>query len=75
MIKVANARAICSSSVKNYHVYDRCYVTGSNDVMRLYLFVMVHDVRTTIGFNISHSDHWQFYLPTHNRVLVHLRIY
>ena len=33
------------ATVKNYHVCDRCYVTGSQDVVRIILFVVIHGVR------------------------------
>ena len=45
MIDMATVKANCSPGVENYHVCDRCYVTGRQDVIRLILFVVVHDVR------------------------------
>ena len=45
MIDVANVKANCSPGVENYHVCDICYVTGSQDVIRLILFVEIHVVR------------------------------
>ena len=31
MLARAGVEAMCSSSVLNYHICDRCYVTGSQD--------------------------------------------
>ena len=45
MIDVAAFKANCSPGVENYHVYERSYVTGSQDVIRLILFVVVHGDR------------------------------
>ena len=44
MIDMATVKANCSSGVENYHVSDRFYVTGKQDVIRLILFVVVHSV-------------------------------
>ena len=44
-IGVADVTAKCSSGVKNYHVCDICYVTGTQDVIRMILFIVVHGVR------------------------------
>ena len=45
MIDVTTVTANCNAGVKDYHVCDRCYFTGSQDVVRLILFVVVHGAR------------------------------
>ena len=41
MITVAAVKANSSPDVEDYHICDSCYVTGSQDVIRLILFVAV----------------------------------
>ena len=41
MISVAVVKANSSPDVEDYHFCDRCYITGSQDVIRLILFVVV----------------------------------
>ena len=45
MIDVVAVKANCRSGAEKCHVCGRCYVTGSQDVKRLILFVVVHGVR------------------------------
>ena len=45
MIDVAAIKANCSSGIENYHLCDRCYATGSHDVIRLVFYVVAHAVR------------------------------
>ena len=35
IIDMATAIAKCNPGVENYHVYDRCYIIGSQDVGKL----------------------------------------
>ena len=41
MLSVAVVNANSSPDVVGYHVCDRCYVTGNQDVIRLILFLVV----------------------------------
>ena len=39
MIDVAAVTVNCGPGVENYHVSDRCYVTGNHNVIRLILLL------------------------------------
>ena len=63
VIDVATVKANCSPGVQNYHVCGRCYVAGSQNVIRLILFAVVHGVR---------EPAWMWQVFCHQNLILHL---